>query len=197
VRNLDGSVRYDKHLTGLELAGNHTSRVLTLPALTGLSGTHFVELELQAADAKPVSRNVYWLSTQPDVLDWDKSNWYLTPVTQYADLSALQSLPAATSEVRATMLREGEQNVVTVTLSVPAAASSVALFQHLTLRRAAHGEPVLPVLWSDNDVTLWPGESLTLSARYAAQEAAPYVELSGWNVPAQSVPVRAVQGTPH
>lgn len=197
VRNLDGSVRYDKHLTGLELAGNHTSRVLTLPALAGLSRTHFVELELQSADASPVSRNVYWLSTQPDVLDWAKSNWYLTPVTQYADLSALQSLPTATSEVHATVRREGEQNVVTVTLSVPAAAKPVALFQHLTLRRAAHGEAVLPVLWSDNDVTLWPGESLTVSARYAAQDAAPYVEVSGWNVPAQSVPVRAVQRTPH
>jgi exo-1,4-beta-D-glucosaminidase len=198
VRNLDGSVRYDKHLTGLDLAGNRTSRLLTLPMPSGLSGTHFVELELASAHGQPVSRNVYWLSTQPDVLDWAKSNWYLTPVTQYADLTALQSLPTATSAVRATLRREGDENVVAVTLMVPASSKAVALFQHVTLRRATHGEPVLPILWSDNDVTLWPGESLTLTARYAAQGIpAPVIELSGWNVPDQSVPVDTAQGTRH
>ena len=49
---------------------------------------------------------------------------------------------------------------------------------------------MLPILWSDNDVTLWPGESLTLTARFAAPGAAvPVVEVSGWNVPARSVPL--------
>ena len=46
---------------------------------------YFVELELASVDGQPVSRNVYWLSTRADVLDWRHSNWYLTPVTQYAD----------------------------------------------------------------------------------------------------------------
>jgi len=198
VRNLDGSVRYDKRLMGLDLAGNRTSRLLTLPAPGGLSRAHFVELELQSADGQSVSRNVYWLSTQPDVLDWAKSNWYLTPVTQYADLTTLQSLPMATSEVHATLRREGGENVVAVTLTVPASSKAVALFQHVVIRRAAHGDLALPIRWSDNDVTLWPGESLTLVAHYAAQgSAAPVVEVSGWNVPERSVPVDAAQGTNH
>ena len=198
VHNLDGSVRYDKHLTGIDLAGNHTLRLLTLPTLSGLSHTWFVELSLESSDDQPVSRNVYWLPTQPDVLDWAHSNWYLTPVTQYADLTALQSLPTATSEVHATLRREAGENVVTVTLTVPASSKAVAMFQHVAIRRAAHGELALPILWSDNDVTLWPGESLTLTARYAAQgAAAPIVEVSGWNVPGQSVPVDTAQRTNH
>ena len=102
---------------------------------------YFIELDLTSADGKPISRNVYWLSTQPDELDWAHSNWYLTPVTQYADLTALQSLPTATSEVHATMRREGDEDVTTVTLSVPASSKAVALFQHVSIRRAAHGEP--------------------------------------------------------
>jgi exo-1,4-beta-D-glucosaminidase len=66
----------------------------------------------------------------------------------------------------------------------------VALFQHVSIRRSAGGEPVLPILWSDNDVTLWPGESLTLTAQFATPgAAAPVVEMSGWNVPTRSVPV--------
>ena len=198
VRNLDGSVRYNKHLTGIDLAGNHTLRLLTLPTPSGLSPTYFVELSLDSTADQPVSRNVYWLSTRPDVLDWAHSNWYLTPVTQYADLTALQALPTATNELHATLRHEGSENVVTVTLKVPASSKAVALFQHLAIRQATHGDLVLPILWSDNDVTLWPRESLTLTARYAAQgTAAPVIEVSGWNVPSRSVPVDAAQGTNH
>jgi exo-1,4-beta-D-glucosaminidase len=192
VRNLDGSVRYEKHLQGIDLAGNHTQLLATLPTIAGLSHTHFIELDLASIDGKPVSRNVYWLPAQPDKLDWDHSNWYLTPVTKYADLTSLQSLPAATSEVRATTLHEGNENVTTVTLSVPESSRAVALFQHVSIRRGAHGDLALPILWNDNDVTLWPGESMVLIARYASQgSATPVVEVSGWNVSTRHIPAAA------
>jgi exo-1,4-beta-D-glucosaminidase len=190
VRNLDGSVRYEQRLEDVDVAGNSARQLATLPQMANLSRTYFIELELLAADGRAISRNVYWLSTQPDKLDWAHSNWYLTPVTQYADLTPLQSLPAATSEVRATLQRLGSEDIATVTLTVPASSGTVALFQHLSIERTAGGRPVLPILWSTNDVTLWPGESLTLSAHFAAQGAArAVVEVSGWNVPTRSVPV--------
>ena len=192
VRNLDGSVRYERRMQDIDLAGNSTRQLATLPATDRLSRTYFVELELASADARPVSRNVYWLSTQSDQLDWVHSNWYLTPVTQYADLTALQSLSTAASEVRATMRHVGAEDMVVVTLTVPSSSGAVALFQHVSIRRSADGELALPILWSDNDVTLWPGESITLTARYARQGAAtPVVEVSGWNTPARSYPVAA------
>jgi len=198
VRNLDGSVRFEKRLQNIDLAGNHTQQVATLPAITGLSSAYFIELDLASSDGKPVSRNVYWLSTRADVLDWAGSNWYLTPLKQYADLTALQSLPTATSEVRATTQREGNDDVTTVTLSVPASSKAVALLQHVSIRRGAHGNLALPIRWNDNDVTLWPGESMVLTARYASQGTAePVVEVSGWNVSAQSFPAAATQGTDH
>jgi exo-1,4-beta-D-glucosaminidase len=194
VRNLDGSVPYERRLQHIDLAGNGTRQLATLPALAGLSRTYFIELELASANGKPISRNVYWLSTQTDELDWANSNWYLTPVTRYADLTALQSLPAATSEVRATVRHEGEEDIATIALTVPPSSKAVALFQQVSVRRSAGGEPMLPILWSDNDVTLWPGESLTLTAHFAAPAAAaPVVEVSGWNVPTRSVPL-ALEG---
>jgi len=197
VRNLDGSVRYEKHLQGIDLAGNRTKALATLPSIANLSSAYFIELDLTSADGKPVSRNVYWLSTRQDVLDWPKSNWYLTPLTQYADLTALKSLPAATSEVHASTTRDGDDNVTTVTLSVPATSNTVALFQHVSIRRGAQGDLALPIRWNDNDITLWPGESMVLTARYAAQGTAdPVVEVSGWNVMTQSIPA-AAQETHH
>jgi exo-1,4-beta-D-glucosaminidase len=196
VRNLDGSVRYERRLQAIDLAGNATRQLATLPVPAGLSATYFIELELASASGAPVSRNVYWLSTQPDELDWANSNWYLTPVTRYADLTALQSLPAATSDVHATLRRVGTENEVTVTLALPASARAVALFQHVSVKHSADGELALPIVWSDNDVTLWPGESLTLTARYAAQgKAAPVVEISGWNAPTHRAQVIVQQQT--
>jgi exo-1,4-beta-D-glucosaminidase len=190
VRNLDGSVPYERRLQDIDLGGNLARQVATLPALTALSRTYFIELELASANGKPISRNVYWLSTQTDELDWAHSNWSVTPVTRYADLTALQSLPAVTSEVRATVRHEGAEDIATVTLSVPSSSRALALFQHVSVRRSAGGELMLPILWSDNDVTLWPGESLTLTAHFAAPgAAAPVVEVSGWNVPTRSVPL--------
>ncbi|HET6552665.1 MAG TPA: glycoside hydrolase family 2 TIM barrel-domain containing protein, partial [Dyella sp.] len=194
VRNLDGSVRYEKHVPDIDVTGNRTRQLETLPAIAGLSATYFVELDLSASDGAPLSRNVYWLSTKADVLDWANSNWYLTPLTQYADFTALKSLPAATSEVHATTRHDGKDDVTTVTLSVPASSKAVALFQHVSIKRGAKGDLALPITWNDNDVTLWPGESIVLTARYAAQGmAVPVVEVSGWNVPAQSVPAAAAK----
>jgi exo-1,4-beta-D-glucosaminidase len=202
VRNLDGSVLHEQRLQNIDLAGNSARQLATLPAVAGLSRTYFIELELASGKGKPISRNVYWLSTQTDELDWAHSNWYLTPVTRYADLTPLQSLPTATSEIRATLRHEGMENVVTVTLTIPPTSKAVALFQHVLIKQSTGGELVLPILWSDNDVTLWPGESVTLTARFAimgAETPAPtrgplagpsvLVEARGWNVPTQSVPV--------
>ncbi|HEY6926750.1 MAG TPA: hypothetical protein VI653_24915 [Steroidobacteraceae bacterium] len=190
VRNLDGSAVYERHLQDIDLVGNSTRELTVLPALTGLSPTYFIELELAAAKGKPISRNVYWLSTQTDELDWAHSNWYLTPVTRYADLTPLQSLSGATNEIHATLRHEGADNIATVTLTVPSSSSVVALFQHVVIKQSAGGELLLPVLWSDNDVTLWPGESVTLTARFAMPGGeAPVLEVSGWNVATRSIPI--------
>jgi exo-1,4-beta-D-glucosaminidase len=190
VRNLDGGIAYERRLRDIDLAENRAQEVATLPAVAGLSRAYFIELELASAGGTPISRNVYWLSTQTDELDFAHSTWYVTPVTRYADLTSLQSLPTATSEVRATVRHEGGEDVATVTLTVPASSGAVALFQHVSIRRSAGGEPILPILWNDNDITLWPGESLTLTAHFdAARAAAPVVEVSGWNVPTRSVPI--------
>jgi len=49
---------------------------------------------------------------------------------------------------------------------------------------------VLPILWSDNDLTLWPDESQTVTAVYRHGDlhgASPVVTVSGWNVAAAVV----------
>ncbi len=198
VRNLDGSVAFERRLQGINLPGNIARAVAVIPAVSDLSATYFIELELAAANGNAFSRNVYWLAAQTDELDWANSNWYLTPLKRYADLTALQDMPTVSSEVRATMRADGGEQVVTVTLTVPASSKAMAFFQHLSIKHSGHGEPLVPIVWSDNDITLWPGESRTVSAHInapgtapgnATGTAMPVVEVSGWNVPTQTVPI--------
>src|SRR6266511_2491913 len=70
---------------------NASTQVLTIPALTGLSGTYFIRLQLRDSAGALVSNNLYWYSTSPDVLS-NHSTWYKTVVKSYANLTGLNSL---------------------------------------------------------------------------------------------------------
>jgi len=145
----------------------------------GLTPTYFLALTLDDAAGHTVSRNVYWLSTKKDVLAWDKSDWYVTPLTEFADLTGLSQLPPA--EVAATARFESGR--ARVTLQNPSKA--LAFLVHLAVRKGTGGEEVLPVLWDDNYLTLLPGETREIEARYAPKDlggATPVVTLDGWNV---------------
>jgi len=77
-----------------------------------------------------------------------------------------------------------------VTLTNPAGAKTVGFFAGLKVRQGPGGAEVLPITWSDNYVTLWPGQSVTVQASYRAADvggAVPTVDLSGWNVANQRV----------
>lgn len=197
VRDIDGKLRYDKRITHIDLPANHAIKLATVPQLANLSPVYFVELVLADAGDRQVSRSVYWLSTHPDQLDWAHSTGYVTPVSSYADFSALENLHGANVQVHASTRNVGMDDVTRVVLSNTPQSGSVAFFQHLSLRRGKDGAPILPVVWNDNDVTLWPGESVTLVARYRAKalgKATPVVHLKAWNTAASVIPA-PVEGT--
>jgi hypothetical protein len=147
-----------------------------------------------------VSRNVYWLSTKPDAVDWSKTlgqgSGAVFQPDGYADLTGLQNLPAATVQASASTRRQGGDDVTTVTLRNTGSAPTV--FTRADVRRGAAGgrppggdDQVLPITWSDNYVTLWPGQSQTITARYRASDlrgARPVVSLSGRNLAGRTIP---------
>jgi exo-1,4-beta-D-glucosaminidase len=162
--------------------------------------TYFVELVLRQHGAV-VDRNVYWLSSQQDVIDWTSTEGNPqadngSPLSQYADMTALQQLPAESVQVSADTVPQtgpdGDNLTTTVTITNPSSNSAVAFFLRADVRRgsadgaAQSGDnEVLPITWSDNDITLWPGESQTLTASYRSSllhGAVPVVSVYGWNV---------------
>ncbi|GHD86001.1 glycoside hydrolase family 2 protein [Streptomyces naganishii] len=188
----DGTRRYDRTVTGVRVAGDGAhSTVLTLPAsVSGPAATHLLRLTLTDASGKKVSRNVYWLSSRPDTLDWDRTDWYHTPTTSYADLKGLNSMARVPLAATASTSAADGTSTTTVTLRNTGRGRTPALFADAHLVGAG-GSPVLPVRWSDNEVSLWPGESVTLTATYRTADlhgAAPRVRVSGWNTPESTVP---------
>ncbi|MEU8473224.1 sugar-binding domain-containing protein [Streptomyces sp. NPDC029006] len=188
----DGTRRYDRTVTGTAVDGDGAhATALTLPAsVTGPARTHLLRLVLTDARGTEVSRNVYWLSTSPDTLDWDDTDWYHTPTTGYADLHGLASMARVPVTATAVTRSGRDTSTTTVTLRNTGTGATPALFTDVRLVDA-RDRPVLPVRWSDNEVSLWPGERLTLTATYRTGDlhgSVPRVRVSGWNVPERTVP---------
>jgi len=164
------------------------------------AGTYFIELLLKQ-NGVVIDRNVYWMSTQQDVLNWNSTEGNPqadngSPLSQYADMTALQTLPSEPVQVAADTTGQSGRNgklTTTVTITNPSSNQAVAFFLRADVRRgttagtADSGDnEVLPVDWSDNDITLWPGQSQTLTATYSAAQlhgTDPVVSVYGWNVP--------------
>ncbi|WP_406341304.1 glycosyl hydrolase 2 galactose-binding domain-containing protein [Streptomyces sp. NBC_00648] len=191
--NTDGTQKYDRTATGVGVGGDGArTTALTVPAsVSGLSTTYLARLLLTDATGKEVGRNVYWLSTKADVLDYAHTDWYYTPTTAYADLKGLSAMAKATVTATATTATGSDgTSTTTVTLTNTGTGRTPALLTDVHLVDAK-GAPVLPVQWSDNQVTLWPGETTTLTAAYRTADlhgSAPRLRISGWNTPTATVP---------
>jgi len=204
VYNLDMAEKFSREAT-VEVGPDSSTRVFTLPETEGLSSTYFLNLTLESSGSL-VSRNFYWLSTQPETLDWGRSRdepddphhstW--TPTKSFADYTALNTLPPVDLEVMAQSQRGESQSSTTVALRNP--SRTLAFGVRLKIERAwtgccvnRHGptdEGVLPILWQDNYFSLLPGESRQVTATYNTKDlgqSAPVVEVEGWNVKTKSV----------
>jgi exo-1,4-beta-D-glucosaminidase len=184
----DLTPKYTNQVT-LDVPADLPTDAFTIPAIDGLSTTYFVRLRLKDPSGGLIGDNLYWYSTQPDVLDYDKSDWYITPVTRYADLTGLNHLPANNNvTASATTTTNGGNDITTITLA-NADKTNVAFFVHVEIVDAG-GNEILPVIWSDNYLTLWPGETTTITAKYAAENSSGQpvrVRVKGFNVPEFSV----------
>jgi exo-1,4-beta-D-glucosaminidase len=199
VYNLDMTEKFSKEAE-LSINPDSSTRVFTLPPLDGLSTTYFVSLSLESA-GQIQSRNLYWLSTREETIDWsrqeedptgeyDISTW--APTKTFADYTALNMLPHVDLEVTARHKKDGQEGSTTVTVHNP--TSTLALAVHLMVNKSSSGRvsregeednEILPVLWQDNYFALLPGETRQVTATYHVGEkskAIPSVEIEGWNV---------------
>ena len=182
VYNLDLTQKYTKTMP-VNIPEDSSTRAFYLPRIDGLSRTYFVRLLLNDGSGNLVSSNFYWLSTQPDVFDWNAPDFPYAQLQTFADLTDLQNLPPAEVTVNWTSDAADPDQVEHVTVQNP--SLNLAFFVHLTVLKGKDGGDIAPVYWSDNDFPLLPGESRTLTATYPKKllgSAASYIQVDGWNV---------------
>jgi len=183
IYNIDAKEKAARETT-LDLSPDSATKAFALPNPDGLTPTYFLKLELHDSAGKLVSENFYWLSTKPDVLDWEKrADTVYTPQKEFADLTALNDLPKARVAITKTEHMSGTSS--TLTLVTENKGDSVAFMVHPRLIRGKGGDDVTPIFWSDNYFSLLPGEKKSLTAKFDSsllQGASPELVVDGWNV---------------
>jgi exo-1,4-beta-D-glucosaminidase len=164
VFSLDSVKVYDREMT-LDATPDGVVRGFVLPPSVATSPTYFLDLRLTAENGDQLSSNFYWLSAKPDTLDPAHATGVTTPVTSYADFTGLESLPPVTVANAIRIERRGTDDVAHVTLTNK--TPRIAFFLRLQIMKGLKGEEVLPILWSDNFVSLLPGETREITAAYA------------------------------
>jgi exo-1,4-beta-D-glucosaminidase len=177
-----------RHEAKLDVGPDSTNRVFEIPAevLTGNNALHFVRLLLHDGNGREMSDNFYWIPREIAKFDWEHGDYRYTPMLQEPDLTALKDLPHA--NVVVDEVKRDAQGRVTLRLRND---SQALAFQIALQALGAKGEAVLPAFWSENYLSLLPGEERTLTVRSSAHGASRImaIDLAGWNLSEQHISV--------
>jgi hypothetical protein len=171
VFSLDGKVLNDQ-TNQIQAAANDRTPVAK-PDLDKLADGHTVLVALKVSDASgsPVSDNLYW---------WAKDE---------ASLRELNSLPQADLNSSTTVTAGGnDERKATVKISNPGATP--ALMIKLTLKDSVTGTRILPAYYSENYVSLLPGEERTIAVDFPAEQGKPAIAIRGWNLATTTLKVQ-------
>ena len=129
----------------------------------------FLSLRLLNENRKTLSDNLYWLP--------DSTGIY----------SGLQEMKKAAVNITAKGTGPGK---ILVTIENPT-GNPVAFFNRLSLVNPASGQRILPVFYSNNYLSVLPGEQKTVTMDYTpSADEKEVVEVSGWNVNRQYVKIK-------
>ena len=162
VYNDNSVLKFEKEIP-LDLKANSSRKVFVLPERNWGSPVYFLDLRLINKNGKEIDNNFYWLSAKKDILNYKASTWYETPTKQYADFTALNTLPKVKVAAKIIGKTKVRGNMV-FTVELKNNSKYIAFFEHTALVNKSDGQTILPVFWSDNDVSLLPGETRILTA---------------------------------
>jgi hypothetical protein len=175
-------VPLDTERATVNVDANSITTALHLPisSLTQKNPLVFVRLEMSDQDGTPAADNFYWIARDSESFRGLND---LAPASINAQALACSSAPSLS----------GEEKTWNVWLKNTGAGPSVAM--KLTLFRADNTR-VLPAYYSDNYISLLPGEERTVVVHAPSSLAGlrdVHFTLRGWNLPERDVPPTAGQ----
>jgi exo-1,4-beta-D-glucosaminidase len=154
-----------------KVAADSSEKITTIDIPKDITKVYFLKLELNDASGKLVSSNFYWLSSNGD---------------EKADFTDLTKLPAANINITASPIQQ-EGNKCKLTVTIENSGTGLAFAINPKILKLNSKDPVLPVFWEDNYISLFPKEKRTLEVEYDLKNLdgeKPLLKVDGWNVSA-------------
>jgi mannosylglycoprotein endo-beta-mannosidase len=170
IYRFDGTLDSEKSYPVAQVPGSSTIKAAQIVVSARISPLYFIKLDLTDANGNLLSTNFYWQHVAQDQFE------------------GLMNLPTVVLDAEANARTEADHTLVTVTLHNN--TRNVALLTHLQLHQKKSGRRVLPVFYSDNYISLVPGEASTVTIKAATKDLQgdlPLVELDGYNVEVKPV----------
>ena len=169
IYRFDGGLDSKKTYPVEQVPGSRTMKVAQINVNARISPLYFVKLDLTSGAGALLSTNFYWKNVAQE------------------DFTGLAELPTVVLDVAAESQVTGDRTVVNA--SIHNGTGQVALMAHVQLHRKGSGERVLPVFYSDNYMSLAPGESRPVRIEVATEDLhgeSPLLLVDGYNVEVRS-----------
>jgi hypothetical protein len=162
--NLNGKVKLKKDMV-INCQEDHTIRCFKVERPKGLSSVYFIRLKLKR-DNMILSENFYWCGL---IIE--------------DDFKAVRKLPKVKLKINTNVVKEGDRWSITTKLTNT--TGQPALMVKLKVVGAKNRERILPVIYSDNFVSLMPGEKHIIEMEVQdadTQGEKPDVVVEGFNI---------------
>lgn len=198
IYDVEGRQRLDRSAGDIRVAFGGAVPVLTLPRLHDISSVYFVRCDLFDSTGRHIVENVYWQSTKDDDIGGYVDNNVddnppLDPkrVVSWADFTALNGMPKVQLQMDGTAHQsaDNDDNIIT-TLHNP--TKHIAFFERLEVTAGKDGDEILPILYNDNYVTVFPGETIQISSKHnhaLSGKNRPWLKLEGYNTVKEIAPI--------
>ena len=125
--------------------------LFTLPQPKGITPVYYARLLLKDGNGKVVSENFYWLSA-------DGKN----------DFRAITQMPKV--DLQLTSTTTTKDNDIVMRIKVKNSTNRLAFMHRLMITKGNSEDEVLPTFWTDNFLTICPGEEREVMATFARQD---------------------------
>ncbi|MDR2118391.1 MAG: beta-glycosidase [Tannerellaceae bacterium] len=141
----DGKAVWEKE-EAVAVQPNSVIRLFPVPGAEAyrIDGVYFLKLSLWEKD-ECLTSNIYWLTARPK------------------DYTSLARLPRTVPDVQCTLSQQGESYTGSVRLQ---ASDRISFFNRVKVFDRLTGKRILPVHYSDNYITLMPGDSQTVGLQF-------------------------------
>jgi len=163
ILNIDGAVKWEKSAL-VDSTEDSAAAPIAIEYPAGLSPVHFIRLKLTRGN-EVVSENFYWRGAEEN------------------NYQALRSLPKVKLDAATQVERHGEKWILKTDLKNT--TTQPALMVRLKAVREKSGDRILPALYSDNFVSLMPGEQRTVTIQIENADTrgeSPRIVVEGFNI---------------